>query len=123
MRRLLATICFVVFAGGPAQAGEERLSAAEIEALLSGNTISGVFNGTPYTQTFAPDGRTVYTPEGGQGDEGKWRVDAEEDQYESWWASTGWTAYEMARDGGTLIFIASDGSRSTAELVESDVTE
>lgn len=72
-----------------------QMTAPQIEALLSGNTIRGTWNGAPYTQFFDPNGLTVYFPEGGRPDQGKWRVNAETDQYESWWERTNWTGYPI----------------------------
>ncbi|MFB9149008.1 hypothetical protein [Roseovarius ramblicola] len=80
-----------------AQTVQETLTAPEIEALLSGNTIVGTWSGTPYRQYYGPDGTTLYVPQDGRADEGQWRVNAETDEYESWWRSTGWTPYALAR--------------------------
>lgn len=86
----------------PTFAAPTRLTASEIEALLSGNTIVGAWSGNAYRQYYATDGSTLYVPEGGDPDEGRWRVNAQTDEYESWWQSTGWTPYAMVRtdDGG-----------------------
>ncbi|WP_104017989.1 hypothetical protein [Roseovarius nitratireducens] len=85
-----------------AQAVQEKLTAPEIEALLSGNTIVGTWSGTPYRQYYGPDGTTINVPEGGRADEGRWRTNPETEEYESWWRSTGWTPYALVRteDGG-----------------------
>lgn len=80
-----------------AQAAPAKLTAPEIETLLSGNTIVGTWSGTPYRQYYAADGTTLYVPEDGRADEGRWRVNAETDEYESWWRSTGWTPYALVR--------------------------
>lgn len=91
-----------LIAAASAQAAPIRLSAAEIETLLSGNTVDGTWSGTPYRQYYDPDGTTLYVPDGGRGDEGRWRTNAETNEYESWWRSTGWTPYALVRteDGG-----------------------
>ncbi|MGR3462427.1 MAG: hypothetical protein ACU0AX_08770 [Roseovarius sp.] len=80
-----------------AQTVQEKLTAPEIEALLSGNTIVGTWSGTPYRQYYGPDGTTLYVPEDGRPDEGRWRTNPETNEYESWWRSTGWTPYALAR--------------------------
>lgn len=86
----------------PAHAQSATLSAAEIEALLSGNTIIGTWSGTSYRQYYGPDGTTLYTPDGGRADEGQWRTNPDTNDYESWWRSTGWTPYALVKteDGG-----------------------
>ena len=83
------------------KAGTIQLTAAQIDTLLSGNTIKGTWNDAPYTQYYNENGVTLYVPEGGQPDEGKWRVKEDTDQYDSWWQSTGWTPYTvvMTNDG------------------------
>jgi len=80
-----------------AQAAPTKMSAEEIENLVSGNTIVGTWEGAAYQQYFAPDGTTVIVPEGGRPDKGRWRTDPETGDYESWWRSTGWTPYAMVR--------------------------
>lgn len=102
-RVLLASIVAVsVAAALPAMATPTQLSAPEIEALLAGNTISGTWSGTSYRQYFGTDGTTLYSPDGGNADEGEWRVNPETNDYESWWRSTGWTPYALVRtdEGG-----------------------
>lgn len=86
-----------VLAPALAQVAQEKLTAAEIEALLGGNTIAGTWSGTSYRQYYAPDGTTLYVPDGGKADEGRWRTNAETEEYESWWRSTGWTPYALVR--------------------------
>jgi len=92
-----------------AQAANVRLSAGEIEALLTGNTIIGTWSGAAYRQYFAADGTTVYQPESGKQDEGRWRVNPQTNDYESWWRSTGWTPYALVRTGtGGLAWVNGD---------------
>lgn len=72
-----------------------QLTAAQIKELLAGNTAFGTWSGSSYTQYYGENGLTVYIPEGGSPDEGKWRVNADTNEYESWWRSTGWTPYTI----------------------------
>lgn len=90
----------------PATAGNTQLTAPEIEALLAGNTVNGVWAGSNYTQYFSEGGVTVYIPEGGHPDEGRWRANHDTNEYESWWRSTGWTPYVIVRTGsGELAYV------------------
>jgi hypothetical protein len=84
----------------PAKAMPERLSGAEICAWIEGNTVVGVWSGTPYRQHFRPDGTTAYKAEGTGVDEGRWWVT--EDSYCSWWRGSGEACYQVLRDGETL---------------------
>ncbi|KGM89219.1 hypothetical protein rosmuc_00703 [Roseovarius mucosus DSM 17069] len=95
--------------GWPVTAQPAQMTAAEISALLSGNTIVGSWSGTDYQQYFAADGSTVYMLGDGRRDDGQWRVNAETNDYESWWRSTGWTPYAMVRtEAGSYAWINGD---------------
>lgn len=72
-----------------------EMTAAQIDGLLRGNTIRGTWNGDPYTQFFDANGQTIYFPEGGRPDQGRWRVNTDTNQYESWWERTNWTGYTV----------------------------
>ncbi|MEL7280672.1 MAG: hypothetical protein AAFY35_02700 [Pseudomonadota bacterium] len=83
-----------------------QMTAPQIEALLSGNTIRGTWNGDPYTQFFDANGLTVYFPEGGRPDQGKWRVNGETDQYESWWERSNWSGYTIMMTNGGFAWVS-----------------
>lgn len=107
-----------IIAAPQAMADEVRLTAAQIEELLAGNTISGTWSGTEYKQYYGADGFTVYVPADGSHDEGKWRVDAAEDAYDSWWSATGWVSYEVVRDDDTYYWLDGDGGRHPFSVLE-----
>jgi hypothetical protein len=104
------------------RAEERRLAAAEIEARLSGNTAISVGGGTAYRQYFDPSGATTYVSEGGPPSPGKWRADAAEDHYCSYWEPTGWDCYEVYSEGpDSVIWVAAgSGTRYPARIVEGD---
>jgi len=102
-RTLLAiTAAIALFGFQPAQAGPDQLTADEIEQLLAGNTINGVWAGSTYVEYFSAQGQAIYIPAGGGPSEGKWRANPDTNEYESWWRSTGWTPYVIVKtdDGG-----------------------
>ncbi|MDT8326069.1 MAG: hypothetical protein RQ750_01605 [Roseovarius sp.] len=86
----------------PVAAAPMPIIADEITKLLSGNTIVGTWSGTRYRQYFDANGTTTYATEGGRPDDGRWRINPDTNEYESWWRSTGWTPYLLVRkdDGG-----------------------
>lgn len=86
----------------PADAMPTKLSGAEIRAWIAGNTVVGVWAGTPYRQLFRPDGTTAYAAEGTPVDEGRWWVT--DDEYCSWWQGSGEACYQVLRDGDELIW-------------------
>ncbi len=85
------------------------LAADEIEGLLAGNTVVGLWSGTPYRQYFDPAGQTFYVPDGGRPERGRWRVNGETDMYESHWERSGWSSYGVSREGEVLFWVESDG--------------
>jgi hypothetical protein len=99
----------LIVLAAPSLAANVKLSAPEIEAALAGNTIIGTWSGTAYRQYFDPDGSTIYVPKDGKRDEGRWRVNPETNDYESWWRSTGWTPYALVRtEGGGFAWVNGD---------------
>jgi hypothetical protein len=102
-RTLLAlTAATALFGFASAQAAAGQLTAPEIEQLLAGNTIKGVWAGSNYMEYFSPSGEAIYVPAGGTPSKGKWRANPDTNEYESWWRSTGWTPYVIVKttDGG-----------------------
>jgi len=91
--------CALIVAGpGLAQdlpADAVKLTAAQIDTLLSGNTAVGTWSGNGYRQYFDASGATLYLAEGAPPDRGKWRINAETDQYESWWERSNWAGYTI----------------------------
>ena len=85
-----------------AAAQSVKLEATEIEILLSGNTAVGEWDGVAYRQFFGEDGVTIFAPEGASPTRGEWRVDAEQDEYQSVWPPAddweGWLVMEYAGD-------------------------
>lgn len=75
-------LAFAVMAGG-ASAQSVKLSATEINILLSGNTAVGVWDDVPYRQYFDFEGMTVFVPEGATTMRGEWRVDADLNEFQS----------------------------------------
>ena len=75
-----------------------KLQGHEIDALLSGNTIYGLWEGQQYRQYFDPDGTTIYAADGIRSAAGEWRI--EDDEYQSLWQSDaeweGWFVMEYA---------------------------
>lgn len=100
------------------RAEPERLTSDMIDDLLRGRKISGDWNGTPYTQTFEASGRTVYSQSGRPPEEGRWRVNSEDDTYESWWERSGWSSYPIERDGDRLFWIDGSGKKHPFQVLE-----
>jgi len=82
----------------------KTLSAAEIQLLLNGNTAVGNWDDAKYRQFFDTNGMTIFAQEGTRSAVGRWRVDEQNDQYESWWEMSGWSGYSIARDANDNLF-------------------
>jgi hypothetical protein len=100
MKRILLGF-LIVFYTIPAAAQSVKLTADEMSALLTGNTAVGLWNGTPYRQYFGADGATIYAQKNTKSAFGKWRIDANEDEYQSIWPSDdeweGWYIMEYSK--------------------------
>lgn len=84
------------------------VSAAEIKTFLTGNTIRGTWSGNEYRQYFNPNGLTIYATRRSQSALGKWRVNDETNEYESWWESSDWSGYGVTRDGDQFFWNSKD---------------
>ena len=109
MRHALTLAAAIVLTPLTAFAEPRALDATEISALLSDRTIDGTWNGRPYRQRFDGTGWTLYEPEGGPAEQGKWRVNTETDQYESWWERSGWSSYAILENDGAYFWAGSSG--------------
>ena len=119
-RHLLAGLLIVCW-GSAAVAAEKKLTAHEIADALTGNTVEGMWGETPYKSYFDPSGFTIYQPEGRPQDRGKWRVDGETHRYCSHWERSGWSCYDLYRDGDEIIWqIPGDDTRYPSKLLEGD---
>ena len=106
---LNAALAFAVVPSLPALA-DEVLTAEEIKTMLTGNTILGTWNGDPYRQLFKANGITFYAPKTSRSSRGEWRVNAETNEYESWWEQSGWAGYQIIRRDGNLYWTSKNTS-------------
>jgi len=101
---LLATGLVAVWPAAFPLAQERKLSAAEIEDKLIGNTVQGLWQGRPYLQFFDGSGNTFYQEEGRAASLGKWWVDAEDNTYCSSREGSRSACYEVHDGGRGAIF-------------------
>lgn len=102
-----------------AVAGDEKLTGADVLALLGGNTAIGDWRGTPYKQFFAEGGSTSYVEEGAPPSPGRWKSDPETGNYCSWWERGGWSCYGIEREGDGYVWVVpgGDGYRGPFKVV------
>ena len=104
---------------GDALAEARKLDASEIAEALTGNTVEGLWGQTPYRSDFDSNGLTLYKPQGRPADRGRWKVDKTSHQYCSWWERSGWSCYDLYRDGDTIIWgIPGTSTRYPSALLE-----
>ena len=96
-----AAFAFTVLASA-ANAQSVKLTASEIDVLLSGNTAIGLWEGVPNRQYFGDDGATIFAQDGARSARGEWRVDDVLDEFQSIWPGDteweGWFVMEYAGD-------------------------
>lgn len=113
----VAYAALLMFLASPVLAEAERLTAAQIAELLTGNTAVGEFRGKAFRQYFRNDGSTSFRREGqGRADIGKWRT-TDDDEYCAWWATGGWSCYWMSRNGDTVTWHYEDKIAYPAVMV------
>lgn len=114
---MIRIAAFLSLLAGAAQAQSVKLQAHEIEALLSGNTAIGVWEGANYRQYFNPDGTTIYAQEGARSTVGEWRIEG--DEYQSIWPRDaeweGWFVMEFA---GDFYWVSKNTPPTPFEVVE-----
>lgn len=123
MRRLWVVLCaFSLVAGATltvARAEARKLNAREIAEALTGNTVEGLWGQTPYRSYFGDNGITLYKPQGRAIDRGRWKVDKTSHQYCSWWERSGWSCYDLYREGDSIIWgIPGTSTRYPSALLE-----
>lgn len=111
----LAALCLQ----SPDVLADDKLTAGQIQQLLDGRTALGNWRGTDTRQYFETSGATVYLPEGGVPDEGKWKVDEARNQYCSWWQRGGWACYDVETNGTTYYWVTpGDDYRSPFTMID-----
>ncbi|WP_299969279.1 hypothetical protein [uncultured Roseobacter sp.] len=105
----------------PAHAQSVKLQAHEIDALLSGNTAIGKWDGASYRQYFDADGTTIYAQQGARSARGEWRIDAEKDEYQSIWPrDADWEGWFVMEWAGTFYWVSKKTPPTPFELVEGE---
>lgn len=120
--RVFATLvvaAFVTMTGTAAMAQSVKLKAHEIAALLAGNTATGDWEGIRYRQYFAADGTTIFASDGTRSTLGKWRVDVDRDEYQSFWpADAGWEGWYVMEYAGDYYWVSKSTPPTPFEVLE-----
>ena len=76
---------------------------AQLQQLLTGNTLQGEWNGRPFTQHFAPSGSTRYREGDGPKSRGTWSVNAKGQYCSVWLPSPAEACYDvLVKDNNVL---------------------
>ena len=118
---LLATGLVAVWPAAYSLAQERKLSAAEIKDKLIGNTIQGLWYGTPYKQFFDGSGNSIYMEDGRQPSMGGWWIDDEKDAYCSSFVRNS-ACYEVLDGGPDAIIwvLPGSGKKFPAKVLQGD---
>ena len=116
MNKLNSLIVLLLFVFSTTSFAEDKtLTAAEIKALLTGNTAIGRWIDHHYRQFFNADGSTIYAQENARSSVGRWRINNSTNQYESWWERAGWgSGYSILRRDGIYYWISSGNTEPQA---------
>lgn len=97
---LLILVVLPVIAGKVAESAAPRApTQQQLNELLSGNSMEGIWAGRPYLQYFDPGGTTRYREQDGNETEGRWRID-ESGRYCSLWPPADrWVCYQVVVSG------------------------
>ena len=116
--RPVLAVAFLV-AGSMAHAQSVKLQAHEIDALLSGNTVVGQWEGAKYAQYFDPDGHTIYAQDGSRSARGQWRTDPEQDEFQSIWPSDAeWQGWFVMEFGGDFYWVSKSTPPTLFEVLD-----
>lgn len=119
LRYLLLILVFSTLGVTGAMAQSVKLAAHEIDALLSGNTAIGKWQGTSYRQYFGDDGSTIYAQSGSRSALGQWRVDNTVDEYQSIWArDTQWEGWYVMEYAGAYFWVSKSTPPTPFQVVE-----
>ena len=87
--------------------GDARVpTQSQLSALLSGNTITGEWDGRPFTQYFAPGGATRYREGDGPASAGTWRVNAQGQYCSVWPPSPTEACYDVRVKGLNVLWFS-----------------
>jgi hypothetical protein len=115
-RTILATV-LSLWMGSASLAPSVKLQDYEIEALLSGNTAVGQWEGANYRQYFDPDGSTIFAQEGARSALGQWRVEGEE--YQSVWPPReDWESWFVMEFAGDFYWVSKTTPPTLFEVLE-----
>lgn len=119
LRRAVLMALLALAAPALAQAQSVKLQSHEIDALLSGNTAVGKWEGTAYRQYFDVDGSTIYAQPEARSSVGKWRVDGERDEYQSTWPQDeDWEGWFVMEYGGAFYWVSKSTPPTPFKVVE-----
>ncbi len=121
MKRRTLLVAVLALLTVPAMAQSVKLKAHEIDALLSGNTAVGTWEGAPYRQFFASDGSTIYAQAGSRSTLGEWRIDTERDEYQSIWPrDADWEGWFVMEYAGTYFWVSKKTPPTPFEVLEGE---
>jgi hypothetical protein len=122
LARIPAVLVALTLMAAPALAQDREVMGEELETLLSGNSIDGVWGQGHYVQHFQENGRTVYVADGRAPDWGTWRISSA-GRYCSVWRGGGESCYPVIeRDGVLHWLVESTGVAEPFTVVEGNIT-
>ena len=109
---------------GHARADTKKLTAPEISAALTGNTLDGDWEGIAYRKYFDSSGQVIYATPGGTPVYGTWHVSGSDQLCETVPPRTNESCYEVLRAGTTIFWVMPEtGLRRQAIIMTGKVLD
>ena len=102
MKRLVAVLAALLLMPAALAADACRPAQRQLDDMLRGNTLEGIWAGRPFLRFFNASGSTRYRERGGEETVGRWRVDANGQYCSLWPPSDRWLCCEVLVSGNSL---------------------
>ncbi len=111
-KKLLVIILCTVFTGLTVHANAEQaqvLDAVQIQKLMAGNSISGIYEGKKFKQNNHADGIAVVYIAGEKVRNIHW-IANDRDEYCENWGEWGWSCFKFSRSNGKKLSVVKQGN-------------
>lgn len=99
---------FLLIAGSALANDPHQPTRQQLDEMLRGNSMQGIWAGTPYLQYFDPSGNTRYRERGANDTEGRWRIDENGRYCSIWPPSDRWVCYQVLVVGNSVYWKSGD---------------
>ena len=103
MKRVVQGLAAALLIAAGAHASDPyQPTQQQLDEMLRGNSMEGIWAGKPYMQYFDPSGITRYQERGNEETEGRWRIDENGRYCSVWPPSDRWVCYQVLVIGDSI---------------------